>query len=366
MPHFEIDFLPIGEKGKSADAIAMRFGDFAGPPDKQWVVVVDGGTQEAGENLVAHIRKYYGTNVVDIVVLTHPDSDHAAGLEVVLEKMDVGHLLMHKPWEHSSEIVDFIDDERVTTDSLRQRLRKSLEDARDLENIANRKKIRIIEPFADVDLHLGPLHVLSPTQALYETLLPQFRNIGKPAEAGLMKAAYQAVVGVVGKVAESMGIETLADPADEETSAENNTSVVLHYQYGDPYQCVLTGDAGVLALTCAASRAEALGINLQAANCIQVPHHGSRHNVGPTILSRIVGPKQLVFAKSMNAIVSASKGDGDHPSKKVTNAFYRRGAPVTSTQQVSGYLRFDSPGTPQRPGCGPVSNLPFYDEVEED
>ena len=103
MTHFEIDFLPVGEKSKSADAIAMRFGDFGGSADKQFVVVVDGGTQESGKALVAHINNYYRTNVVDIAVLTHPDSDHASGLKVVLEEMTVGHLLMHKPWEHSSE-----------------------------------------------------------------------------------------------------------------------------------------------------------------------------------------------------------------------------------------------------------------------
>jgi hypothetical protein len=48
---YEIDFLPVGNGDKSGDAIAVRYGE----PGNYKVMVVDGGTKESGQALVAHI-----------------------------------------------------------------------------------------------------------------------------------------------------------------------------------------------------------------------------------------------------------------------------------------------------------------------
>src|SRR5438477_6112421 len=100
---FEVDFLGVGQGERSADAIALRIAD-PSAPSGQRVMVIDGGTQDSGEQLVDHVQSYYGTKHVDYVVLTHPDADHASGLTVVLDKLNVGTLVMHKPWEHANEI----------------------------------------------------------------------------------------------------------------------------------------------------------------------------------------------------------------------------------------------------------------------
>src|ERR1700728_1371929 len=98
---YEIDFLPVGDKSKGGDAIALRYGDLFGSRDDQTVMIVDGGYTDNGEALVNHIGKYYKTDRVDFVVSTHPDQDHILGLKVVLENIKVGTLLMHRPWLHS-------------------------------------------------------------------------------------------------------------------------------------------------------------------------------------------------------------------------------------------------------------------------
>src|SRR5688572_1286072 len=100
---YQVDFLAVGDGAKSGDAIAMRFGDFANPL-QTYVVVIDGGFQSSGEALVEHIRREYQTTYVDLVVSTHPDNDHSSGLAPVLEKLQVGKLWMHKPWEHTYDI----------------------------------------------------------------------------------------------------------------------------------------------------------------------------------------------------------------------------------------------------------------------
>src|SRR6266404_4274074 len=101
---YEIDFLAVGDNSKSGDAIAFRSGNLQGRREEQFVMVIDGGTKEAGDDLLRHIRTHCGTDTVDLVVSTHPDGDHASGLTVLLEKLGVKRLWMHRPWQHAEDI----------------------------------------------------------------------------------------------------------------------------------------------------------------------------------------------------------------------------------------------------------------------
>jgi len=89
---FELDFFDV-ETDKSGDAIAVRY-EIAG---RQLVHLIDGGYQVTGPAIVANINKYYGTNRVDHVVVTHCDRDHTGGLTYVLDNMEVGELWMLRP-----------------------------------------------------------------------------------------------------------------------------------------------------------------------------------------------------------------------------------------------------------------------------
>ena len=53
---FEIDFLAVGGGEKSGDAIALRWGNLSGSRAEQRILVIDGGTLEAGQNLVDHVK----------------------------------------------------------------------------------------------------------------------------------------------------------------------------------------------------------------------------------------------------------------------------------------------------------------------
>src|SRR3989338_6267931 len=99
---FQIDFLPVGNGSKSGDRITFRVVDPA--LNEQKVFVIDGGFRDTADNLVGLINTYYGTNKVDYVISSHPDEDHASGLHVVLEKMEVENLIMHLPWRHANDI----------------------------------------------------------------------------------------------------------------------------------------------------------------------------------------------------------------------------------------------------------------------
>ncbi|WP_394141280.1 S-layer homology domain-containing protein [Cytobacillus oceanisediminis] len=51
-------------------------------------MLVDGGKRDAGDEVVAYLHKL-GINTIDVMVSTHPDSDHIGGLIDVLEQVDV-------------------------------------------------------------------------------------------------------------------------------------------------------------------------------------------------------------------------------------------------------------------------------------
>ncbi len=271
---------------------------------------------------------------------------------------------MHLPWKHASQIDDLFKDPRVSADSVKAALRKSLESARELEALANKKNIPISEPFSDSVNNNTFLYVLSPSTEYYESLLPYFR--GTPAakvEPGRFQRVFTAAAEAVKRLAETWGFETLSDPEENESSAENNSSVVLLMKY-DGEQFLFTADAGVPALTEAADYADGAGIDLRQLNFIQVPHHGSKHNVGPTILNRILGPKRPTQTFDKTAYISAAKdGEPNHPAKKVVNAFKRRGAEVYVTQGRSKMHK--SNDSPARENWENASPLPFYDQVED-
>ncbi len=364
---FEIDFLPVGSGEKSGDAIAVRYGQ----PDAYTVMVYDGGTKESGEKLVEHIREYYQTDYVDHVVNSHPDADHASGLSVVLEELKVGTLWLHRPWHYSHIILDYFKDGRITSQSLKTRLQEKMATAYQLEQLAIEKGIEIKEPFQGSVI--GPFHVLSPDQEWYvHDLIADFEKSPeqKMAEAAaaispaerLFKVIAEAAKTGAAWVAEKWELELLRE--DVETTAENESCAVL-YAYMEDYKhgILLTGDAGVKALGKAVDYLDAHNVSAPLSiKFIQVPHHGSRHNVSSSVLNRIIGPKLPAKPSTYDkfSLVSAGKDTTTHPRKMVVNAFLRRGAGVYATQ---GRPIHHNRGMPDR-GWTVATPLEFSNQVE--
>lgn len=361
---YEIDFLPVGNGDRSGDAIAVRYG----LPGRYKVLVYDGGTKESGQALVDHIKQYYGTTRVDYVVNSHPDADHASGLSVVLEQLEVGELWMHQPWNYSTVILDYFKDGRITDNSLADRLKEKMAAAYALEQLAEKKGISIHEPFRGASM--GDFVVLSPEKDWYiHDLIADFQKspAQKKAEASLgfieqiLKEMAEAGRKAISWIAEAWGEETLRD--DVETSAENESSVVL-YGVIDGHGILLTGDAGIQALAATANFAEAAQVSLpNTLRFIQVPHHGSRHNVSTAVLDRIVGQRKNANdgMTTKTAFVSAGKDSKTHPRRAVVNAFIRRGSTVVATQGTSKRYHHQMPSRTDWTAATPLS---FFDQVE--
>lgn len=284
---YEIDFLPVGN-GSSGDAIAIRYGT----PNDYKIMAVDGGTKESGKALVRHIREYYKTDYVNYVVNTHPDKDHTSGLTEVLENLEVGELWIHRPWNYIKEIVQYVDnpntkflrDGRTTIKSIQRRFKEEYyKYARELENIAKEKDIKIKEPYEEAQI--GNFYVLSPNKKWH--LFDLISNSDKIQEITIEGAKISALasMGINCNIEESLKNETLRN--DGVTSRENESSVILYANFNNR-GILLTGDAGNEALQRAYSFAKSqpyIGNISNNLKFIQIPHHGSRRNISPNVLN---------------------------------------------------------------------------------
>jgi len=358
---YEVDFLAVGDGERSGDAIALRFGDLYGDRSRQTVVVIDGGFHDSGEKLAEHIVKYYKTDLVDIAVSTHPDADHVGGLAIIMDKLNVVSLWMHLPWKHANNIEGmFCNGKIMTASNIRAELRESLESVRTLDTKAREKGIAVIEPFVGVVETTKSLYVLGPTKDFYETMLPGFLATAGSRADGFMQRVAEKAKDFVTKVAEDWRYETLDDSG--ETSAENDSSVIL-LLLCEGHAVLFTADAGIPALTEVVGRLDSVGFDYSSLELLQMPHHGSKRNVGPALLDRILGPKLAEDTHLRSAYASCSVGGSPkHPSKKAVNAFRRRGTPVYVTQ---GRNIWHHRNAPARADYGSISPLPFYNEVEE-
>lgn len=364
---YQIDFLPVGDDSKSGDSIVVRWGRLLADPVEQTVVVIDGGYTNSGEAIVSHIKNHYNTETVDCVINTHPDNDHVGGLRYVLENLKVTNLLMHCPWHHTEGISSWFKDGRVTDNGVKNSIKESLEWAYNLEQLALRQGVKVTEPFVGFSGFDSVLRVIGPTQKYYERLLLDFKGTPEPKEIAANESMFESIRGKIltfvseeiTLVGESLGIETLDDSG--ETSAENNSSAIILLTIAGKH-FLFTGDAGIPALENAVSLLESEGFDFGDVDFIQVPHHGSKRNIGPSLLDRILGPKQSSELHIRTAFVSSAKeGAPKHPSKKVTNAFRRRGVQVYSTCGGSVCHRKNAPDR----GWGNATPLPLYNQVEE-
>jgi hypothetical protein len=100
-------------------------------------------------------------------------------------------------------------------------------------------------------------------------------------------------------------------------------------------------------------------------NFVQVPHHGSRHNVTPLVLDLWLGQKRPYENSPRRGTAFCSVGaDADiYPRKKIANAFLRRGYPVYATR---GETKTYFIGRELRNGWSSITPEPFSTNVEDD
>lgn len=349
--NYELDFLPVGEG--SGDAIVIRYGD---DTDGYLLHVVDGGRTDTAETIINHINTFYPGYYINHMVLSHADDDHATGLIGVMEKIVVKHLWMNRPWLYADQVLHHFHG-NFTLQGLIDDIKRRHPYLVDLERLANQYGTVIHEVFQGDQI--GGFTVLAPTRSRYVNAIPDF---GKTPERYQTEAAglqnfglLRSLVAAAKKLLESWDIETLAE--NTETSASNESCVVQYALLGER-PVLLTADVGPIGLTEAANYAAQRGLLMP--KFVQVPHHGSRHNVTPTVLNTWLGNKQPQGTVVGTAFCSVGSNKDDYPRAQVTNAFMRRGFKVYSTR-TKWISHYSGPG---HPNVVPAVPEDFVHEVE--
>jgi len=353
--YFEIDFLDV-ETAKSGDAILLRYSI----EGSKFVHVVDGGYIDTGDQIINHLNTFYGTTIIDHVVLTHPDQDHANGLRKVLEECTVRNLWINRPWIYAEELLPRFKT-YTSVDALRRKLLSVYDATAKLEEIATEKGIKIHAPLQGAQI--GAFKVLSPSRSRYLDLIVDSNKTPeaeKQEEKSLsLGVMFKEALSAAAKFMKAVWGEEYF-PADP-TSRENEMSVIQTAYIKDK-RILLTGDAGRESLQEAIDYAPSAGLSLPGVNVFQVPHHGGRHNVSTETLDSILGNRldQLPVTQSWCGICSAAKADEDHPRKSVIRAILHRGGHWSDTQ--NGYVHYSIGIT--RDGLKPIPQAAYPEEQE--
>lgn len=344
---FDIDFLAstteIPDSSSSYDAIIIRFQrDTDTDPI---IIVIDGGFTDKHADILYHLDKFYKTDHINLLINTHPDQDHINGLIPLVQQARVDELLIHQPRLYRNDLDNFTN----------------LSALDDLLGFAELEDIPVTQPFTGLERFGGALTILGPTEDYYKQLLDEQLET-PPAPPKKPSAIGERLSAMFDKALSSLPFETLGN--DNETTARNNSSVICVLNlFGK--RLLFTGDAGIPALEAAVDVYETSIGSFQAnpLRFFQVPHHGSKHNLGTNLLDRIFGPKDAPYSTDHHVFISAAKQSLKHPSPKVTNAIMRRGcAPnrlaVTATAYGWIHHRYNSPDRPGSVSLDPFPILP--------
>jgi len=357
---YEIDAVGSTATEKDYDAWCFRY-VYEG---HSHICVYDGGTAEVGDDLSKHLRKYYtnGTNDgVEMAICSHPDTDHSSGLRSILENFNVKYLVMNRPWLYIDELHKKLLDDSITKEKLEKKLREQYPFIDELEKIANKRGTTILQGLQG-EQPLPGMRIMSPTKSFYlDCIARSDKTPDMKSSAVNSNASILAKLAATAKnwLVAIWGVDNIKEGVT--TTPENESSIIIKVKPTNENPFLLVGDAGCESLGCALDYGNLLGEPLSECDFLQIPHHGGRHNVSPSILNKLIGPMiSQEAASTKTAFVSVSK-NSDHPKKCVTNAFINRGCAVyiSSTNTI-----WHHSGDVKDRGWGKATKVEFSPKVE--
>ena len=363
---YEIDFIGVSKDKTStnADAICFRWENH----DGYKIAVYDVGLKVYGEKLVDHLNKYYFNDdsnrydrlekKINYLFISHPHQDHVSGIDAIIENFDIGVIYMNCPWLYKDELEDlYSNDGRVTPKSIGDELNIDFSLIKHVEEMADEYGIKIHNAFQGENID-DRLYILSPSKDFYLQKIAASSKTKRLTKMAMNESVFK--IDKADGILETWDKETLRE--GESTDAENETSIVLLGNMED--ECfLLTADAGNEALREGIDFSLYCGWDLSTmVNFYEIPHHGGRHNVSPSLLDDLLGRKVKKGSTAGRSAVASVAEDSDHPKKMVVNAFKRRGIKVYST---AGNTFWHHHGDmPKRKEFHQAEQLPFFKYVE--
>lgn len=280
---FEIDMLDV----KAADAFLIHaFRINTHGQELEYVVLVDAGNEGDGEKILSHIQKYYNQQYIDLVIITHCDSDHYGGMQYLINKhKEGGNFCIKKVWVHDPYKHVNVDDVKYVRkrETLRQRLNAaySFNDGSNLLESLDKAMISRTEVFAGDSYDPINLIVLGPDEEYYESLIPEFR-VDLDFKEDQTEDVYEGLVTYF-QSEDDFFSKALEDAYDDKSKV-NQSSIVFVFVAKEKL-FLFTGDAGKEAL----HRIIDVDKNniLKDIQWLKVPHHGSKHNLDNNIIAHL-------------------------------------------------------------------------------
>lgn len=323
---YHIEMLSVG----AADAFILYVID---NQNEGYLILIDAGNYNDGDKIIKHIRKYYSNPVIDLAIVTHCDDDHYGGFVRMLEKLKkgerdaigIGQFWVNDPGKNHI----YVDDVKYINNqpAVNNRARKVYDcNGLNLLELIDYLEIDRMEKFAisikDANGKLTKpvpdrvfnfLYIIGPTKAYYEELIPKFRDDIKYKESDNM----------YNESADSPTDDSLSptlDATDDDSSAHNQSNMIILFQPHENKKYLFMGDAGRDAFNHIPMPHKSLIENIQ---WLKVPHHGSKHNLD-TMMIKWIKPKV--------AYISANSND-EYANRCTINALKRTKCKVYSTHR---------------------------------
>jgi beta-lactamase superfamily II metal-dependent hydrolase len=321
---FTITALPAAQ----GDALWVEYGNENSPSR----IIIDGGTLST-EGVVRQRIAALALNdrVFDLLVVTHVDSDHIAGVVKLLNDKNLGARfrdVWFNAWRHLDE-----DTGDVLGPVEGEFLSSLITDRHYAWNKAFKGKAVVTTgsgPLPSVTLDGGmKLTLLSPTRATLDRLKPEWAKTVKAAglDPGDVDAAREelasrrkyAAPDVLGG---AIPIASLAKSAFKSDTAKPNATSIAFIAEFDGKSCLFTGDAHMGVLVPAVQRVCAdRSIDRLKIDVLKLPHHGSRANLSVEFLrtldcaSFIVSSSGAIFGHpDREAMSRVIVHGGNHPT----------------------------------------------------
>ncbi len=336
---YEIDMLKVG----AADACLIHFFDDFG---YSYVVLIDAGNYADGKTVSNFVQARYGTKTIDLAICSHCDKDHFGGLVYLLEDMSnrpfssvsINELWVNDPGKHVSvgDVKYYRSQQNAEKEA---RSVYTLPNGKNLFDVLGKVNVSVKEAFSDYVFTAfdGVIEVLGPTKDYYENKAFSFRNKLEPIEKTYSDADRLDDSYDNGTVKS----KTLDDASDD-SSAHNQTSILILFSPGDGRKFYFPGDAGREAFDNMINEDRE---KIRDITWLKVPHHGSRGNMNCAMIN---------WMNPSYAYVSCEDYD-KWLDKLIVRVLKRKGSSVASTH-VSGNMWYHI-GTDPRADYSPLNYL---------
>jgi beta-lactamase superfamily II metal-dependent hydrolase len=267
----------------------------------EFVILIDGGTASTFNYFLK--KELEDINIIDLVVLTHIDSDHIGGLLKLLGNSIMNSISIKEFWINHPELIDF-DEKTLISVSHGNKLKELIS-----KKLPNSSICQINTSLNTISRSGIKFEILSPSKEIVNLLYKEWKSLEKEAET-----QSNSVNISKNKNNYSTSLKELSS-AKFKPSKKVNKDIFNASSIAFNLRCP---DVSILLL--ADSRAEIvieslnkLGYNTSkkiTADYVKVSHHGSSNNTSKELLNLIESKKFLI---STNGGSSNHK----HPSREV-------------------------------------------------